>query len=167
MTFGDGAAWTSVLLSLLVAIVTITNWWREKRQALTALHVALTTGETANARNTIGTLFYSGRRLDRPGRSESIRAYFDLIWAMQRARNVFRIYKIRWLPLRRLGGSNKTARSEAIDALNWNLREIADNIARFREEYGEIWAVEDEDAWLDIRDFFDQNQFFEHRGYLA
>jgi hypothetical protein len=37
--------------------------------------------------------------------------------------------------------------------LSWNVTEIAENVVRFHDEFGEQWAVEDADAWEEISPF--------------
>lgn len=132
---------------------------RERRQALTELHSSLTSGETASARNLIGTLLYSAQESNQPSRAESIEAYFALIWALQRARNVFRTFGIQWTPLdapqRRLTNVMRSGSADATLALTWNLIEIAENVIRFHDDYGSDWSVEDEDAWADISAYVD------------
>ena len=159
---GDLATWAGVFLSLVTAVIAAVVFVglrrRERRQALADLHVSLTTGETAAARNTIGTLLYSSRRRDFPSRLDAIAAYFALIWALQRSRNVFRTYLLpadeldspmsRWSAVTR-----GRSRRDAAEALSWNVTEIADNVVRFHDEFGEQWAVEDADAWDEISSF--------------
>lgn len=154
---GDLATWASLLVTLLGAIAAgLAFWWlrrRERRQALTDLHASLTSGETAHARHIMGTLLYADPQ-DRPAKLDSIAAYFALIWALQRARNVFRTFGMHWRelnqPQTRLSALSATGRKDASIALTWNLTEIAENILRFRAEYKTIWNVEDGDAWADV-----------------
>lgn len=159
---GDLATWAGVLLSLLTAIIAAVVFFglrrRELRQALAELHVSLTSGETAQARNTIGTLLHSPRKGDRPPRLDAIAAYFALIWALQRSRNVFRTYLLpanqldsplsRWSAVAK-GRSTR----DAAEALSWNMSEIAENVVRFHDEFGGRWAVEDVDAWAEVSVF--------------
>lgn len=155
---GDLATWVSVLLTVIAGVTAlfgfVTLHRRERKQALTELHSSLTSGETAQARNTIGTLLHAQDEADRPARLESIAAYFSLIWAVQRARNVFRIYSLEWqdleAPSTRLGRIKAPRRGDAKEALTWNLSEIAVNIVQFHDLYGADWGVEDKDAWNDI-----------------
>jgi hypothetical protein len=159
---GDVATWAGVILSLVTAVIAAVVFFglrrRERRQALADLHVSLTTGETAAARNTIGTLLYSVREEDLPSRLDAIAAYFALIWALQRARNAFRTYLLPAneldSPLSRWGAVvRRGSRRDAAEALSWNLAEIAENVVRFHDEFGERWAVEDADAWAEISQF--------------
>lgn len=159
---GDLATWVGVLLSLvttiIAAVISVGLRRRERRQALTDLHVSLTSGETAAARNTVGTLLYSSSTEDLPSRTDAIAAYFGLIWALQRSRNVFRTYLLpanelnspasRWSTITR-----GRSRRDAADALSWNVTEIAGNVVRFHDEFGARWAVEDADAWKEIGPF--------------
>ncbi|MDL9978602.1 hypothetical protein [Microbacterium candidum] len=155
---GDLATWVSVVFTLIAgasaAIAFVMLRRRERRQALTDLHASLTSGETARARNTIGTLLYSNEAGDQPTRTESIEAYFALIWALQRARNVFRTYSLYWraldAPQSRLHSIAPSRSSDASLALTWNLTEIAENVVQFHDLYSAKWAIEDEDAWDDI-----------------
>jgi len=164
---GDLAAWIAVVFTALAGAAAIavfaTLQSRERRQALSDLHASLTSAETAQARNVIGALLYSRAEDDKPGRLASIEAYFALIWALQRARNVFRTYRIRWIPLEptkgRLSELTRPGRKDAKLALTWNLDEIAENVVRFRDLFGREWAVEDADAWADIGTYVVASRF--------
>lgn len=164
---GDLAAWIGVLFTALAGgaaiAVFVTLRLRERRQALSELHASLTSAETAQARNVIGALLYSGVEEDKPGRLVSIEAYFALIWALQRARNVFRTYRIKWIPLgptkSRLSEMTRPGRKDAKLALTWNLDEIAENVVRFHDVFGREWAVEDGDAWADIGTYVVASRF--------
>lgn len=162
--FGDLATWTSVALTMITGVVAVFVFirlrLRDRRQALTDLHISLTSGETAAARNTVGTLLYATRRQDHPSRLDSIAAYFALIYAVQRARNVFHTYSVPWTPLgtpqsrlRELA-TGRPARDSRL-ALSWNLAEIGQNLVRFHDEYGSRWGVEDTDAWDELKDYAD------------
>lgn len=147
------AAWAGGLGTLATAIIAVVlaaqlrN--REKRQALVELHASLTSGETAAARNTVGTLLYSKKKRT-VSELAAIEAYFHLIWAIQRARNVFRIHGFNWSSL--TGPPRRRSRQNEIElALTWNLTEIAENVVTFHEAYGEKWKVEDADAWDEMR----------------
>ncbi|WP_347976177.1 hypothetical protein [Microbacterium sp. ProA8] len=162
LELGDLATWAGVLLSLVTAVIAAVVFVglrrRERRQALTDLHVSLTSGETAAARNTIGTLLYSSHRRDLPSRLDAIAAYFALIWALQRSRNVFRTYLLPSneldSPMSRWGAATRgRSRRDAAEALSWNVTEIAENVVRFHDEFGRRWAVEDADAWEEISPF--------------
>lgn len=162
LEIGDLATWAGVMLSLATAVIAAVVFVglrrRERRQALADLHVSLTSGETAAARNTIGTLLYSSRRRDLPSRLDAIAAYFALVWALQRSRNVFRTYLLpaneldspmsRWSAVTR-----GRSRRDAAEALSWNVTEIAENVVRFHDEFGKPWGVEDADAWEEISPF--------------
>jgi len=159
---GDLATWAGVLLSFATAIIAVFVFFglrrRERRQALADLHVSLTSGETAAARNTIGTLLYSTSRSDLPSRLDAIAAYFALIWALQRSRNVFRTYLLPAneldSPMSRWGAVTRgRSRRDAAEALSWNLTEIAENVVRFHDEFCAQWDVEDADAWEEISPF--------------
>lgn len=155
---GDLATWVSVVLTVIAGVTAVIGFVtlrrRERRQALTDLHASLTSGEAAAARNTIGTLLYASSEDDCPARLDAIAAYFALIWAVQRARNVFRIYSLEWrdleAPSTRLERIKSSRSGDAKDALTWNLSEIAVNIVQFHDRYGANWSVEDKDAWDDI-----------------
>lgn len=158
---GDLATWVSVAFTVIAgisaAVAFVMLRRRERRQALTDLHASLTSGETARARNTVGTLLYAQDEADHPPRLESIEAYFALIWALQRARNVFRTYSLHWIALEAppISRSGLTAprSNDATLALTWNLTEIAENVVQFHDLYSTGWAIEDEDAWDDIGDY--------------
>lgn len=163
MTSGDIAAWASLIVSIFAGaaavVVFVSNGRRDRRTAVSSLHVSLTSGEIAAARHIVGNLLYSNTSNVEGGRSEAISAYFILIWAMQRSRNVFRIYKLEWRPLKQASAVPRASARDVMDALTWNLSEIAENLSRFHEEYGERWSVDDADAWDEMREFFDRNQF--------
>lgn len=160
---GDLATWVSLLFTVIAGVAAASAFLvlrrRERRQALTELHTSLTSGETALARNTIGSLLYAVDGSDRPDRSASIEAYFALIWALQRARNVFRTFGVRWTPLNeqqsRLSSIMRAGSTDATLALTWNLVEIAENVVRFHDLLSEEWSVEDDDAWRDISGYVD------------
>jgi len=159
---GDLATWVSTTFTVVTGVAAVFVYVRlrrrDRRQALTDLHVSLTTAETAVARNTIGTLLYSTDRRDTPPRLECIAAYFALIWAIQRARNVFRTFGLPWQSLEAPQSRSRSAISaratkDASQALTWNLVEIAEGVVRFHFEYAEAWSVEDEDAWKEINTY--------------
>lgn len=160
---GDVATWATLAFTVIAGLAAAGAFWvlrrRERRQALTELHSSLTSGETAQARNVIGTLLYSSSDERRPGKADSIEAYFALIWALQRARNVFRTFNIHWTPLTasqgRLASLMSAGSKDASLALTWNLVEIAENVARFHDLYGQEWSVSDKDAWTDIIAYVD------------
>jgi len=155
---GDVATWVTLGFTVITAVVAAIGFWllrqRDRRQALADLHASLTSGETAHARNVIGTLFYSDDEKARPDREAAIESYFALIWAVQRARNVFRAYGIPWrsldTPQSGLSKLMSAGSNDASLALTWNLVEIAENVGRFHEKYGEAWSVDDGDAWADM-----------------
>lgn len=146
---GIGAALTAVIAIVLAA--QLRN--RERRLALVDLHISLTTSETAEARDVIGTLIYGRGLAGRARKQDAISAYFKLIWALQRARNVYIVYGFDWgqerRSLRRRLVSSSRER-EARNLLTWNVTEIADNVALFHANYAEKWDIEDDDAWRDI-----------------
>jgi len=155
---GDVATWVGSLAALATAVsaVIIASRLRrgERRQALVDLHVSLTTGETAHARNVMGTLLLSGSETTRPSKLEAIDAYFRLIWSVQRARNVFRIHKFHWTSIELPEGVKPSSmQQEAERALSWNLREIAENVVEFHDRYCASWDVEDRDAWEEMADY--------------
>lgn len=134
---------------------------RERTQALTELHLSLTTGETAAARETLGTLMYSRKYRHTVGELEAIAAYFKLIWAVHHSWNVFNHYHLDWS--RRFGepgppkGGPRQTRAIA-SALTWNLREIEENLERFHATYSEKWEIEDSDAWGELVRITDKRQ---------
>lgn len=159
---GDVATWAALIYSVLTALAAGAAFFRlrkrERRQALAELHTSLTTGETAAARNTIGTLLYSASPEDRPARIECISAYFSLIWAVQRARNVFRAQLLPTSqldsPISRWEAVTRGRRmKDAAAALSWNLAEIAENLVQFHDLHGSEWDVRDKDAWDEIGKF--------------
>lgn len=129
---------------------------RERRKALVELHLSLTSGETAAARNTIGTLIYSKKGKRKVDELQAVEAYFRLIWAIQRARNVFRIHGFHWASLDDPHGGrlDKRAKTEQIElSLTWNLREIAQNVAEFHNDYAPKFGVADGDAWDEMESY--------------
>ncbi|MEJ6555554.1 hypothetical protein PQI51_11045 [Microbacterium esteraromaticum] len=157
MTSGDIAAWAGLILSVLAGVAAVFVYFgserRERHRALGDLHNSLTSGETAAARNTIGTLLYDGSRTRNVDRLEAISAYFALIWALQRARNVFRTYRFPWRTLEHAGVLGTHGARDVTAALTWNLSEIAENIVLFHDRYRDQWAVEDDDAWAEISEY--------------
>lgn len=163
MHFGDWATWfgSAGTITASVAVITIAAQAnrRERRRAFAELHYSLTTGETAHARNVMGSLLYAELR-DLPARSDSIDAYFRLIWALQRARNIFRTHGAYSKALsgptnrvKRLWFRNTRLETEA--TLTWNLDEIAENVVRFHDRYTAPWRVQDHDAWAEVEEFVD------------
>ena len=156
----EAATWIGALGALSTAAIAIVlasqlrN--RERRQALVDLHTSLTSGETANARNAIGTLLYSKKHRRHVDELEAIDAYFRLIWAIQRARNVFRVHGFHWTSLdgpERKNWAQQKRKVEIESALSWNLQEIADNVVEFHLKYCKKWNVEDHDAWDEMSVF--------------
>jgi hypothetical protein len=142
--------------AVIAVVLAVQLRGRERRQALIDLHSSLTSGETADARNVLGTLLHSSKRSSRPDRLAAIDAYFKLIWSIQRARNIFRAHGFHWVSLEPVSkpGAVKRARSKETEAaLSWNLREIADNVVMFHKIFSEKWLVEDSDAWEEMRDY--------------
>jgi hypothetical protein len=160
---GDLAGWAAVLFSLATSIVVVCVWFqlrqRERRIALTDLHLSITTGETAVARDVLGTLFYSPREgRDQPTRADAISSYFKLIWALQRARNVFHAYGFTWTtldtsPSRLEAGRRRRGGEDAARIMSWNLIEMARNIVMFHDTYGIDWSIADEDAWNEMASY--------------
>lgn len=56
----------------------------EARNAVTTILRDLTTGETEEARNLVGTLRYGDFDESKPTRGDIIRAYYRLVWAIER-----------------------------------------------------------------------------------
>lgn len=161
---GDLATWVSVALTAIAGAAAVSAFVmlrrRERRQALTDLHVALTSGEIAQARNAIGAVIYGVET--GPNRAHAIEAYFALLWAIQRARNVFRTYGIRWRSLdsrqSSLASVVRTGNADAAFALTWNLTEMAESVVRFRDLHHEAWGIDDADAWADIGQYIDAHE---------
>lgn len=153
---GDSATWLSVFLGILTTVGAVVVFaqlkTRERRQALTDLHSHLTSGEVAGARDTIGRLLYPTSDGETPASGDSIRAYFTLIWAVQRSRNVFKMNRLPWLTksqkesvysrLTRFG-----ARKDAARALTWNLDEIVESVRIVHQDYHSQLELVDTDAW--------------------
>lgn len=158
---GHLATWVSFGFTVITAGAAVVGFvllrLRDRRQALADLHVSLTSGETAQARNAIGTLLYSSDTTVHPGREAAIESYFALIWALQRVRNVFRAYGIAWrtldAPQSGLSKIMNAGSKDASLALTWNLVELAENVGQFHEKYGEAWSVDDGDAWAEMNGY--------------
>ena len=154
------ASWIGAVGALATAIIAVVlaaqlrN--RDRRQALVDLHASLTSGETAAARNVLGTLLYSKKFGKKVDQLTAVTAYFQLIWALQRARNVFRLHGLHWASLQEPNESSRAKRARAAEkegALSWNLREIAENVIEFHSNHSEKWKVEDADAWTEMEAF--------------
>ena len=134
------AACASVLTAIFAILISFGLGRREKRQAIASVHVDLTTGEAAAARDVIGSVLYARNGLGSVGRERAISSYFKLYWAVQRAENTYRVLNLR---------ADSTGRFENDEEafLSWNFREIVQNIVEFRRRYGSRLRVQDDDAW--------------------
>ncbi|PPF44144.1 hypothetical protein C5B85_10890 [Pseudoclavibacter sp. AY1F1] len=77
----------------------------------------LTTGETAEARDIIGSLIYNTLARQTASRADVIRSYFRLMWAIERAGAVVESLR-----------GHKDVQKEAVSAWAWHLDEIAFNV---------------------------------------
>lgn len=155
---GSVTDWWALALSIVTGVVALAGFLfverRDRLQALTDLHATLTSGEIAQARHTVGSLLYSDPQQAESDKENSIAAYFVLVWALQRSRNVFRTRRMHWRTLDQPQSLWSTVMhsgsSDASVILTWNLTEIAQNVSEFHSRYGEAWSVADEDAWQDV-----------------
>ena len=134
----------TAVASMAVAIVALGYTWAQERRdvkrALSAMHADLTSGEVAHARDVVGDLRFGvvakGRMTcakKNRGREE-IRAYFTLIWAVERVDNALSMYTTR-----------RTLRLEHY--VKWNLDELTRNIVWLRQAHGSRLGISDQDAW--------------------
>lgn len=160
--FAGLTAFSTAGATLAIFVLACSARRRERRSALSDLHGSLTSGETAIARNTIGTLLYASRRYA-PSKPEAIEAYFRLMWSLQRARNIYRAQGIYWKALSGPSGWFQRLlffwrQRESRLALTWNVNEIAENIVIFHDRFSDKWDVEDDDAWEEITKFVDTEE---------
>jgi hypothetical protein len=114
---------------------------RAKQASLAAVHSELTTGETAAARNVMGTFRYTQHGASAsPGSGDGVtdaevrQAYFVILWAIERADNALSHYSAR-------------DQHRASGFIRWNLDELTRNVVWFRSMHAERLGVSDEDAW--------------------
>lgn len=134
------AACASVLTAIFAILISFGLARREKRQAIASVHIDLTTGETAAARDAIGSVLYARNGLRTVGRERAVSSHFKLYWAIQRAENTYRIFNFR-------PDATGKFENEEEAFLSWNFREIVQNIVKFRRRYGSQLHIEDDDAW--------------------
>ncbi|MHC5796133.1 hypothetical protein ACVXZ4_08250 [Lacisediminihabitans sp. FW035] len=134
------AACASVLTAAFAILISLGLGRREKRQAIASVHVDLTTGETAAARDAIGSVLYARNGLRSVGKERAISSLFKLYWAVQRTENTYRVMNFR---------PDATGRFENNEEafLSWNFREIVQNIVEFRRRYRRRLQIQDDDAW--------------------
>ncbi|MFJ3035637.1 hypothetical protein ACIPC2_14610 [Curtobacterium pusillum] len=159
--WGSAADWVAAAAGIVTAGTAITLAValerRERTQALTELHVALTTGDIGRARNVLGTLMYSRKYRHSVSELDGISAYFQLMWAVHHAYNVFNHYKLEWdfrhgTPTAAPQGRRTPRQAQIIsNALTWNLQEIEHNLERFHDAYADKWEIEDADAWSELQ----------------
>lgn len=149
MESGDWATWIGSFGAIATAsFAGVISWQlraRERRQAIASIHFDLTTGETAHARDVIGTVLYARTGLKRAGQENAIAAFFKLYWAIQRAENTYRVHKLDPATSKKLNGQKELF-------LSWNFREIVQNIVAFHDHYGERLNIQDSDAWNSFED---------------
>lgn len=154
MPVQDPLAWISAIGSLGTAAIAVAlaielrN--RERRQALVDLHVSLTTGETARARHVVTSVLLAAQHQNKAERLFAIESSFGLIWAMQRARNVFRLHRFDWTPVAEVDAPRRARTREVEAMLSWNLREIALAAVEFHTRFGVSWKIRDDDAWTEL-----------------
>ncbi len=136
---------------------------REKQKALADIHRELTTGEVAEARDTIATALYSCSVPDVSHRATLIRAYFQLYWCVERVDNVAQVHAKPDSPRKVDRKISRDARkplssrhrepwrwqweTKKSGFLTWNLDEIVGNVIQFRNAYGESLGIDDGGAW--------------------
>ncbi|TFD05529.1 hypothetical protein [Cryobacterium sp. TMT1-66-1] len=144
LDWGDFPTWLgssgALVAACLAGIISLQLRSRERKQAISSIHIDLTTGETAQARNVIGTVLYATDGLDLVGQREAISALFKLYWAVQRAQNTYRVYRLDAAAPGKMQGQEEFF-------LSWNFRELVENIVTFHRDYGERLHIKDEDAW--------------------
>jgi hypothetical protein len=115
---------------------------RDRRQAFADAHLDLTTGETAQARDVIGTVLYSNRGIRGVSTDEAIGALFRLYWAVQRLENLYRVFGIQ------MGNGRTTKIGRLHDSyISYNFKEIVSNVVAFRHKYHERLRIADNEAW--------------------
>jgi hypothetical protein len=134
------AAIASVLTAVFAIAISVGLRRRERRQAIASVHFDLTTGETALARDVVGSALYAPEGLARVGNEAAISSYFKLYWAVQRTENTYRVFNLRRDRLGRLDSDEEAF-------LSWNFHEIVQNIVEFRRRFRDELAIQDEDAW--------------------
>lgn len=149
LAWGDVATWIgscgAVIAALLAGAISIQLRSRERRQAIASIHADLTTGETAKARDTIGTVLYASGGLQTVGPQEAISAFFKLYWAVQRAENTYRVFNFDPATSKKMNGQQEYF-------LSWNFREIVQNIVDFHHKYGDQLRIADQDAWQSFKE---------------
>jgi hypothetical protein len=130
------AAIALVVAAVFAIAISVGLRGRERRQAIASVHIDLTTGETASARDVIGSVLY-GPGLAAVGAEAAISSYYKLHWAVQRTENAYRVFKLKPEKLDR----------DIEDFLSWNFREIVQNIVKFRQTYRDELEIADEQAW--------------------
>ncbi|MHA6668972.1 hypothetical protein ACX3O0_08890 [Homoserinimonas sp. A447] len=135
---GDWATWVGSIAAVGTAaagiIIGAGLHGRERRQALAQIHRDLTTGEVEYARHVIGTVLYGKHGLKKFESEDVIRAYFVLLFAVERVGNL-KLAMGFYLP------------STSDKFLRWNLDEVVNNIIVIRNLYGEKLGIMDETAW--------------------
>jgi hypothetical protein len=114
---------------------------RSRQAALAAVHADLTMGEVAAARHAIGTFRYTQDGGRRPGRvldEDAMRAYFVILWALERADNTLSCYS---------SGNQRRASG----FIGWNLDELTRNVVWFRREHGARLHLDDAESWTRFR----------------
>jgi hypothetical protein len=114
---------------------------RAKTAALAAVHVDLTSGEVAAARDVMGTFRYSqdgGRMPERVTDADAVRAYFAILWAVERADNALSYYSAR-------------SQRRASAFIGWNLDELTRNMVWFRTAHGARLHLDDSHSWSRFR----------------
>jgi hypothetical protein len=114
---------------------------RSRQAALAAVHADLTTGEVAAARDAMGTFRYTQDGGREPGRvldEDAMRAYFVILWALERADNTLSCYS---------SGNQRRASG----FIGWNLDELTRNVVWFRREHGRRLHLDDAESWTRFR----------------
>lgn len=129
--------------AIVAVVIAVQLDARERRQALASVHVDLTTGDTARARDIIGQVLYSKKGLKAVDRDAAISAFFRLYWAVQRLENAYLVYRI----------TTKRARWQGLHEtfLTYHFNEIAFEVAEFRRRHKQALEIADNDAWVVFR----------------
>lgn len=133
------AAVGAVIAAVVAIVIAVQLSQRERRQALASVHVDLTRGETAKARDLIGSVLYSKRGIKAVDPQSAIAALFRLYWAVQRLENVYRVYRIK--------PNAQRSRRLHETYMSYNFNDVVKNLVQFRQTYGAKLGVSDDEAW--------------------
>jgi hypothetical protein len=173
MVTGVLAAMTPVVVGYFGWKLGQANKEREERHALAGVHRDLTSGEVANARDIVArTILSKSETIDPNTKGESIKAYFALLWCVERVDNTFQIYAKPDVVsrARKRSGPPLEAKEHGlskVDSLIWNLNEVIDEILGFRSQFKVSFDIQDDDAWESFKKRLKSNASFLCRNYDA